>query len=86
MYPVITLMGVDGVWFGIMAIVAIEIGLLTPPFGMVIFAMKAALPKDVPIEEIYRGSAPFLVSLFIALAILTAVPEITLWLPNAIYN
>lgn len=81
MFPVIMTLGMDPVWFGIVVIVTIEIGLLTPPFGMVVFAMKAALPPDVRLGEIFRGTAPFL-----ALAILVAFPPIATWLPNAIYN
>lgn len=85
-FPVIQAFGLDPIWFGIVAIIAIEIGLLTPPFGMVIFAMKAVLPRDVNIEEIYRGTAPFLVLLLIALGLTIAFPEIATWLPNAIFN
>jgi TRAP-type C4-dicarboxylate transport system permease large subunit len=86
MYPVTQTLGLDPIWFGIVAIIAIEIGLLTPPFGMVIFAMKAALPRDVAIEDIYAGTAPFLVVLLLALALTIAAPAITLWLPTAIYG
>lgn len=85
-HPVILHLGYDPVWFGIVAIFAIEIGLLTPPFGMVIFAMKAALPDDVPIGEIYAGTAPFIALLFGILILLIAVPGITLWLPAYLYN
>ncbi|WP_372921605.1 TRAP transporter large permease [Roseovarius sp.] len=86
MFPVILTLGLDPIWFGIMAIIAIEIGLLTPPFGMVIFAMKASLPADVRIEEIYRGALPFLGVLMLALAVLIAFPALTLWLPDMLYN
>lgn len=86
MFPVVTSLGLDPIWFGICAIVAIEIGLLTPPFGMVIFAMKAALPEDVRIEEIYLGAAPFLAILLASLAILIAVPSLSLRLPELIYG
>jgi TRAP-type C4-dicarboxylate transport system permease large subunit len=82
MVPVAMSLGYDPIWFGIVAIIAIELGLLTPPFGMVIFAMKAALPSDVTLEDIYLGSAPFLVVLVIVLAILIALPELTLMLPR----
>ena len=86
MFPVVTALGQDPIWFGIIAIIAIEIGLLTPPFGMVIFAMKASLPDDVRIEEIYRGTAPFLLVLLLALAILVAMPGLTVWLPNRLFG
>lgn len=86
MFPVVTALGQDPIWFGIAAIIAIEIGLLTPPFGMVIFAMKAALPGDVRIEEIYVGTAPFLLVLLLSLGLLLAMPGLTIWLPNLIYG
>lgn len=86
MFPVITALGHDPIWFGIIAIVAIEIGLLTPPFGMVIFAMKAALPDDVKIEEIYLGTAPFLLVLMLILAVLFWFPSLTLWIPNLLFK
>lgn len=82
MVPVAISLGFDPIWFGIVAIVAIELGLLTPPFGMVIFAMKAALPKEIRLEDIYVGSAPFLLVLVICLGILIAFPELSLFVPR----
>ncbi|MGH1420038.1 MAG: TRAP transporter large permease [Hyphomicrobiaceae bacterium] len=86
MLPVMLALGQDPIWFGIIAIVTIEIGLLTPPFGMVIFAMKAVLPDDVKIEEIYLGTAPFLLVLLLVLAVLVWAPGLTLWAPNLLFN
>lgn len=80
MFPVVGQLGFDPIWFGIIMIVAIEIGLLTPPFGMVIFAMKAALGDRVQIEDIFIGAVPFLGMLLVALALLVAFPQITTWL------
>lgn len=82
MVPIALSFGYDKVWFGMVAIVAIELGLLTPPFGMVIYAMKAALPDDVKIEEIFLGAAPFFVMLLFALALVIIFPEISLFLPR----
>jgi TRAP-type C4-dicarboxylate transport system permease large subunit len=64
------------------SIVAIEIGLLTPPFGMVVFAMKSSLGEKVQIEEIFAGSAPFLFLLGVSLAIIIAFPKLSTWLPS----
>ena len=82
MAPVVITLGMDPVWFGILAILVIELGLLTPPFGIVIFAMKSALPNDVSLEDIYIGAAPFLIVLLIVVGILLAFPQITLFLPQ----
>ena len=86
MAPVIDALGYDPIWFGIVAIVTIEIGLLTPPFGMVVFAMKAALPPEVTLEDIYIGAAPFLLTLLATLALLIAFPAITLAVPRLLYS
>ena len=82
MFPIIIKLGYDPIWFGIVAIVAIEVGLLTPPFGMVIFSMKSALGADVEIEEIFLGSVPFLLMLIISLMILIIFPSLSTWLPS----
>lgn len=82
MFPVITKLGYDPIWFGMVSIIAIEIGLLTPPFGMVVFAMKASLGSSVKIEEIFHGSIPFLALLLLALAVVVAYPPLSTWLPS----
>lgn len=82
MFPVVTALGFDPIWFGMVCVLAIELGLLTPPFGMSVFAMKSALGPEVPIEEIFIGAAPFLVVLLLALAVVVLVPELSLFLPR----
>jgi tripartite ATP-independent transporter DctM subunit len=82
MFPVVTKLGYDPIWFGMVSIVAIEIGLLTPPFGMVVFAMKASLGRSVKIEDIFSGSIPFLGLLGISLAIIIAYEPLSTWLPS----
>jgi tripartite ATP-independent transporter DctM subunit len=82
MHPVAVKLGYDPIWFTIVAIVTIEIGLLTPPFGMVIFAMKSALGDEVKIEEIFAGSMPFMLMLLVALAIIIAFPILSTFLPS----
>jgi tripartite ATP-independent transporter DctM subunit len=81
-FPVVMKLGYDPIWFGMVAVVAVEIGLLTPPFGMAVFSMKAALGAEASIEDIFLGSAPFLLMLFVALAIVIAVPSISTFLPS----
>lgn len=84
MVPVVSALGYDLVWFGIVSIVAIEIGLLTPPFGMVIFVMKASLPYKVDVSEIYKGTFPFFLMLLLTLVVLILFPQIILWLPGVL--
>lgn len=85
MVPVVSALGYDLIWFGIVAIFAVEIGLLTPPFGMVVFAMKASLPGDVRVEEIFAGVTPFLLALVAALVLIVAFPPIVTFLPNLFF-
>ncbi|MDX2484146.1 MAG: TRAP transporter large permease [Pseudodonghicola sp.] len=77
MLPVLTQMGVDLIWFGIITIVAVEIGLLTPPFGISVFVIKSALEDlDIPLGEIFRGAAPFALMMLVLLALLMIFPAL----------
>ena len=82
MFPVAVKLGYDPIWFGMVSIVAIEIGLLTPPFGMVVFAMKSSLGGSVKIEDIFVGSIPFVIMLGLALLVIIAYPPLSTWLPS----
>jgi tripartite ATP-independent transporter DctM subunit len=82
MFPVVVKLGYDPIWFGMVSIIAIEIGLLTPPFGMVAFAMQSSLGKSATIQDIFAGSMPFTLLLVVALAVVIAIPSISTWLPN----
>ncbi|MEH7380336.1 TRAP transporter large permease [Bacillus sp. JJ1533] len=82
MLPVVTAFGFDLIWFGIISVIVIEMGLLTPPFGMVVYSMKSALGDKASIEDIFRGSFPFLVMMVVALVIIIMFPSLSLWLPN----
>ena len=82
MHPIARNLGYDPLWFAIVAILAIEIGLLTPPFGMVVFAMKSAIGKTVQVEEIFVGAMPFILLLGLSLGIVIAFPKLSTWLPS----
>lgn len=82
MFPSVLALGIDPIWFGIVFIIAVEIGLLTPPFGMVPFAMNATLGKRASVEDIFAGSFPFVLLMFVLLALLFAFPDIATWLPG----
>ena len=77
MMPVLAQMGVDLIWFGIVTIVAVEIGLLTPPFGISVFVIKSALDDpDIPLGEIFRGAAPFALMMLVLLALVMIFPAL----------
>jgi C4-dicarboxylate transporter, DctM subunit len=85
MVPVVLKLGFDNLWFGMVSILAIELGQLTPPCGMVVYAMKAAMPTETTIDEIFSASMPFFVVLLFALAVIIWFPQVTLWLPKVMF-
>jgi tripartite ATP-independent transporter DctM subunit len=77
MLPVVKPMGVDLVWFGIVTVIAVEIGLLTPPFGISVYVIKSTLDDAaVSLGDIFRGAAPFAAIMLAVLALVMAVPAI----------
>jgi C4-dicarboxylate transporter, DctM subunit len=80
-FPVIVHLGFDPVWFGIIIVCVVEIGLISPPVGMNLFVLKTLLP-EVPTGTVFRGVMPFMWADVVRLAILVAFPAISLWLPS----
>jgi TRAP-type C4-dicarboxylate transport system permease large subunit len=74
-------LGFDPVWFGVLIVMVIQIGLISPPVGMNLFVLNALLPQ-VGLVAIFRGVWPMVVVLIITLGILLAFPGISLWLPS----
>ena len=74
-------LGFDPVWFGIIIVCVVEIGLISPPVGMNMFVIKTLLP-EVPTGTVFRGVMPFMWADVLRLAILVAFPPIALWLPS----
>jgi TRAP-type C4-dicarboxylate transport system permease large subunit len=81
--PLIQAIGYDPVWFGILVVVVVEMGLITPPVGMNMFVIRAQLP-DIPLATIFRGIGPFLVADMALVALLLIFPSLALWLPKAL--
>lgn len=80
-FPIVVELGFDPVWFGVLIVMVIQIGLISPPVGMNLFVINTLLPK-VGLGNIFRGVWPQVVVLVITLAILLAFPGISLWLPS----
>jgi TRAP-type C4-dicarboxylate transport system permease large subunit len=83
-FPLVVHLGFDPLWFGIIVVVVVEIGLISPPVGMNIFVLRTLLPQ-VPTGTIFAGVTPFMVADVIRLAILVAFPAISLWLPKLLF-
>ncbi len=80
-FPVIKALGFDPIWFGVICVIMMEAGLITPPVGLNVYTL-AGVVKDVPMETIFRGAVPFLIAMVAVVIIITFFPQICLFLPS----
>lgn len=80
-FPIVSALGLDPVWFGIVVVIVVELGLLTPPLGMNVFIVKALIP-GVGTWEIFRDIGVFVAAALVCLALVLWLPQIALWLPS----
>lgn len=80
-YPAVISLGFDPIWFGVIMVIIINMGMITPPIGMNVFVIKG-VAKDIPLETIFKGILPFLVAMILCLIVLTIFPQIVLFLPS----
>ena len=83
-FPIVIKLGYDPVWFGIIVVVACEIGLIAPPIGMNLFVIRSVAP-DVSMNTILSGMVPFITVDLIRIVLLAAFPILSLWLPNLLF-
>ncbi len=81
--PIVKVLGFDPVWFGVLMLINLEMGLITPPFGMLLFVMKGVAPEET-MEGICWAAFPFILCELLAMAALIAWPALALWLPAAV--
>jgi tripartite ATP-independent transporter DctM subunit len=80
--PVAVALGMDPLAFAILGVLAIETGLLTPPFGILVFTVKAALPQEATLADIFKGSIPYWICLLAVIVVIAAYPQLATWLPS----
>jgi len=80
-FPVIKELGFDPIWFGVIIVMTVELGLIHPPVGMIVFVIKSVI-QDINFSTIFAGVLPFIVTDLVRLVILIAFPIIALWLPS----
>lgn len=80
-FPIVTGLGFDPIWFGVLIVMIVQIGLISPPVGMNLFVLNALLP-DVRLVDIFRGCIPFVLIMVAMLGVLVAFPQLSLWLPS----
>ena len=80
-YPIVLDLGYDPIWFGIIVVMVVELGLITPPIGMNVFVIKGMV-QSVPLVSIYKGVLPFVIGQVVLIIAVFLIPEIALWLPE----
>lgn len=80
-FPIIRALGYDPIWFGVIMVIVLEMGLIDPPVGINVFIVKGLVP-DVPMSEIFAGIIPFWFAMMVCIAILIAFPDIAMIVPN----
>ncbi|HEY79441.1 MAG TPA: TRAP transporter large permease [Dehalococcoidia bacterium] len=85
-FPLLTGLGFDGVWLGILIVLEVEMAAITPPIGMNVYVLKATVGDLVSTGGIFRGVVPFFLADILILAILVAFPQISLWLPSTMFQ
>jgi TRAP-type mannitol/chloroaromatic compound transport system permease large subunit len=82
--PVVQGMGIDLVWFGVMFLICMQLGLLMPPHGLLLMTMKGVAPPQVTMMHIFRAVVPFVAISVVVLALVFFVPSIAVWLPGLV--
>jgi TRAP-type C4-dicarboxylate transport system permease large subunit len=83
-FPIIKTLGYDPVWFGILIVMVVEVGLIHPPIGVNLFVIRSVQP-DIPMMSVVKGVVPFIVSDLLRILLIAAVPAIALWLPRLLF-
>lgn len=85
-YPLVTSMGFDGVWFGIMVTLLMEVALITPPIGVNLFVVQGIRQKNAPFADVCIGAVPFVVAMLLLIFLLIWQPGLATWLPQSVYG
>ncbi|OAN75670.1 C4-dicarboxylate ABC transporter permease [Sulfitobacter sp. EhC04] len=84
-YPIILSFGFDPIWFGVILVIVIETGMITPPVGINVFVVKG-IAQDIPLATIFKGVLPFWIAMIICLVLIIAFPQIALFIPQSMYR
>jgi TRAP-type mannitol/chloroaromatic compound transport system permease large subunit len=80
--PLVQHFGFDPLWFGVMYLICMQLGLLTPPFGMLLFTMRSVAPPSITTKQIYAAVTPYVLFGLLMLGAVMAVPGLATWLPK----
>jgi tripartite ATP-independent transporter DctM subunit len=80
--PIVSALGFDTLWYAVVLLLNIQLGLITPPFGLDVYTMKALAPPDISVGDVFRSSIPFLAIGFLVMALIMIIPQLATWLPS----
>jgi C4-dicarboxylate transporter DctM subunit len=80
-YPVVSALGYHPIWFGVIIVLVTQMGVITPPVGVCVYVVSG-IERDVPLQTVFKGSMPFLYMMVVVAILLTAFPQLCLWLPS----
>jgi TRAP-type mannitol/chloroaromatic compound transport system permease large subunit len=83
--PIVESLGFDPIWFGILFVINMEIGYMTPPFGFNLFYLKGIVPPSITMKDIYKSIIPFVIVEIIGIILIMIFPEIATWLPDLFF-
>jgi tripartite ATP-independent transporter DctM subunit len=84
--PLVQRLGVEPIWFGVLFLICMQLGLLTPPFGLLLFTMKGVAPPGITMQQIYAASVPYIVFGVVVLVAIFLFPPLATWLPGVLGN
>lgn len=82
-YPTIQSLGIDGIWFGVITVIVMEMGMITPPIGLNVFTM-ASLAPDISMGTVFKGVMPFFFGMILCVILVIIFPQLALWLPSSL--
>ena len=80
-FPIVSNLGYDPIWFGVIIVLVTEVGVITPPIGINVYVIQGVAP-DIPLEAIFKGICPFLIPLVVTIGLVILFPSIGLFLPG----
>src|SRR5262249_6671299 len=80
--PIVVKLGIDQIWFGVLFLICMQLGLLLPPHGLLLMTMRGVAPPEVTMGHIFKAVVPYVVMSLVLLALLLIFPTIATWLPN----
>jgi tripartite ATP-independent transporter DctM subunit len=83
--PLVALYGLDPVWFGVLFLICMQLGLLTPPFGMLLFTMKSVAPREITMHQVFGAVTPYVVLGLVMLVAVMVFPPLATWLPKVLF-